>query len=208
MSTQVLVPLDDGKLALGRWQGIFFCEFDGPRDRKVYVTTLAVTQAQRSAQQSRRSVRRVRRAGLRSWRCCGRRRRSAPSLPAGARRRAAQPHAGIHKIRHVVVIMQENRSFDSYFGTYPGRRRDPDEERRADGLRARPADARLRQRPYHDTADRNAGGPHDHVDARRATSDGGKMNGFIARRARGRAARVCRARSTRRRARSRRTRPT
>src|SRR5215471_11786697 len=28
--------------------------------------------------------------------------------------------AGIHKIQHVVVIMQENRSFDSYFGTYPG----------------------------------------------------------------------------------------
>ena len=26
----------------------------------------------------------------------------------------------IHKIRHVVIIMQENRSFDSYFGTYPG----------------------------------------------------------------------------------------
>jgi secondary thiamine-phosphate synthase enzyme len=41
MSTQVLVPLREGKLALGRWQGIFFCEFDGPRDRSVYVTTLA-----------------------------------------------------------------------------------------------------------------------------------------------------------------------
>src|SRR5215469_10645113 len=27
---------------------------------------------------------------------------------------------GIHKIRHVIIIMQENRSFDSYFGTYPG----------------------------------------------------------------------------------------
>jgi secondary thiamine-phosphate synthase enzyme len=40
-STQILVPLQDGKLALGRWQGIFFCEFDGPRDRKVLVTTLA-----------------------------------------------------------------------------------------------------------------------------------------------------------------------
>jgi secondary thiamine-phosphate synthase enzyme len=40
MSPQVLVPLDDGKLALGRWQGIFFCEFDGPRDRKLYVTAL------------------------------------------------------------------------------------------------------------------------------------------------------------------------
>jgi secondary thiamine-phosphate synthase enzyme len=40
MSPQVMVPLRDGKLALGTWQGIFFCEFDGPRDRKVYVTTL------------------------------------------------------------------------------------------------------------------------------------------------------------------------
>ena len=40
MSPQVLVPLDDGQLALGTWQGVFFCEFDGPRDRKVYVTPL------------------------------------------------------------------------------------------------------------------------------------------------------------------------
>ena len=40
MSTQILVPIDNGKLALGRWQGIFFCEFDGPRERKVYVTAL------------------------------------------------------------------------------------------------------------------------------------------------------------------------
>ena len=40
MSPQILVPLRDGKLALGRWQGIFFCEFDGPRERKIYVTTL------------------------------------------------------------------------------------------------------------------------------------------------------------------------
>ena len=41
MSPQILVPLKDGKLALGTWQGIFFCEFDGPRERKVYVTPLA-----------------------------------------------------------------------------------------------------------------------------------------------------------------------
>jgi secondary thiamine-phosphate synthase enzyme len=40
VNTQVLVPLDGGRLALGRWQGIFFCEFDGPRDRTVYVTSL------------------------------------------------------------------------------------------------------------------------------------------------------------------------
>jgi secondary thiamine-phosphate synthase enzyme len=38
---QVLVPLRDGELALGTYQGIFFCEFDGPRDRKVYLATLA-----------------------------------------------------------------------------------------------------------------------------------------------------------------------
>ena len=40
MSPEVLVPLEGGKLALGRYQGIFFCEFDGPRERKVYVTAL------------------------------------------------------------------------------------------------------------------------------------------------------------------------
>jgi secondary thiamine-phosphate synthase enzyme len=40
VSPQVLVPLDAGDLALGRYQGIFFCEFDGPRSRKVYVSTL------------------------------------------------------------------------------------------------------------------------------------------------------------------------
>jgi len=38
--SQVLVPLRDGRLALGTYQGIFFCEYDGPRDRKVYVTAL------------------------------------------------------------------------------------------------------------------------------------------------------------------------
>ena len=40
MSPQVLIPLRDGRLGLGTYQGIFFCEFDGPRERKVYVTTL------------------------------------------------------------------------------------------------------------------------------------------------------------------------
>jgi secondary thiamine-phosphate synthase enzyme len=37
---QVLVPLRDGELALGTYQGIFFCEFDGPRTRKVFITSL------------------------------------------------------------------------------------------------------------------------------------------------------------------------
>jgi secondary thiamine-phosphate synthase enzyme len=42
MGPSVLIPLrDGGELALGTWQGVFFCEFDGPRERRVYVTTLA-----------------------------------------------------------------------------------------------------------------------------------------------------------------------
>jgi secondary thiamine-phosphate synthase enzyme len=41
MSPQVVVPLDGGRLALGTWQGIFFCEFDGPRQRRVVVSVLA-----------------------------------------------------------------------------------------------------------------------------------------------------------------------
>ena len=40
LGPQVVVPVEGGRLALGTWQGIFFCEFDGPRTRKVYVTPL------------------------------------------------------------------------------------------------------------------------------------------------------------------------
>lgn len=34
----VTVPIEDGKIALGTWQGIFFCEFDGPRQREAWIT--------------------------------------------------------------------------------------------------------------------------------------------------------------------------
>jgi len=46
----------------------------------------------------------------------------ALAVTAGIAASSAQAAAlqGIHKIRHVVIIMQENRSFDSYFGTFPG----------------------------------------------------------------------------------------
>ncbi len=41
MGSSVLIPLrEDGSLALGTWQGIFFCEFDGPRHRTVVVSVL------------------------------------------------------------------------------------------------------------------------------------------------------------------------
>ncbi|HXF97067.1 MAG TPA: secondary thiamine-phosphate synthase enzyme YjbQ [Gaiellaceae bacterium] len=42
MGPSVVVPLrPDGSLALGTWQGIFFCEFDGPRERSLYVAVLS-----------------------------------------------------------------------------------------------------------------------------------------------------------------------
>ncbi len=41
MGPQVVIPLRAGRLALGTWQGIFFCELDGPRTRSVYVSVLA-----------------------------------------------------------------------------------------------------------------------------------------------------------------------
>ena len=42
MGPSVLIPFrEDGELALGTWQGVFFCEFDGPRERTVYVSVLA-----------------------------------------------------------------------------------------------------------------------------------------------------------------------
>ena len=31
------IAIENNKLALGRWQGLFFCEFDGPRTRKVHI---------------------------------------------------------------------------------------------------------------------------------------------------------------------------
>jgi secondary thiamine-phosphate synthase enzyme len=37
MGSSVTVPVEKGRLVLGTWQKIFFCEFDGPRSRKAYV---------------------------------------------------------------------------------------------------------------------------------------------------------------------------
>ncbi|MFP4363604.1 MAG: secondary thiamine-phosphate synthase enzyme YjbQ [Spirochaetia bacterium] len=36
----VSIPITGGNLALGTWQGIYFCEYDGPRSRKVHITIL------------------------------------------------------------------------------------------------------------------------------------------------------------------------
>jgi len=89
-----------------------------------------------------------------------------------------QNQGGIHKIKHIVIIMQENRSFDSYFGTYPGAEGFPLEggvptvcnpDRKNGGC----------IKPYHDSQDANGGGPHGEK-ASVADIDGGKMDGFVA----------------------------
>lgn len=40
MGCSEIIIVESGKLVLGTWQGIFFCEFDGPRNRKVHVTIM------------------------------------------------------------------------------------------------------------------------------------------------------------------------
>jgi phospholipase C len=94
----------------------------------------------------------------------------------------------IFKIKHVVIIMQENRSFDQYFGTYPG----------ADGIPGVAGNAGSEPcepdpvnggcvKPFHDTNDKNFGGPHGQSNAVAdadcasfATRTGCKMDGFVA----------------------------
>jgi phospholipase C len=84
---------------------------------------------------------------------------------------------GITKIKHVIVVMQENRSFDNYFGTFPG----------ADGIPMHngiptvcipvPGVAGC-VRPYHDTSLIDGGGPHN-ITAAQRDINGGAMDGFV-----------------------------
>jgi secondary thiamine-phosphate synthase enzyme len=41
VGSSVTIPFEDGKLLLGRWQGIYLCEFDGPRERKVLIRAIS-----------------------------------------------------------------------------------------------------------------------------------------------------------------------
>ncbi len=90
---------------------------------------------------------------------------------------------GIHKIKHVIVVMQENRSFDSYFGTYPGADGIPMSNGEPTACVPNPTSGCTR--PYHNTADVNGGGPHNHSNAI-ADIDGGRMDGFSKQRAKAR----------------------
>jgi len=80
---------------------------------------------------------------------------------------------GIFKLDHLIFVVQENRSFDHYFGTYPG----------ADGIPKNvcvphPMLDDKCMEPYHGTNLNNVGGPHGKTPAVRDIN-GGKMDGFI-----------------------------
>ncbi|HWF52463.1 MAG TPA: alkaline phosphatase family protein [Solirubrobacteraceae bacterium] len=86
---------------------------------------------------------------------------------------------GIHKIKHVVIIMQENRSFDQYFGSYPGANGIPGVAGNAGTAPCVPDPKNGGCiAPFHDTQDKNSGGPHGAVNAT-ADINGGKMDGFV-----------------------------
>jgi phospholipase C len=109
---------------------------------------------------------------------------SSPSQPTASHERVTGGPsgryvvaAGIHKIKHIIVIEQENRSFDSYFGTYPGAEGFPMQS--GQPTVCVPAPTGGCQKPYHDEADVNGGGPHN-VGSARVDVNGGKMDGFIA----------------------------
>jgi phospholipase C len=83
------------------------------------------------------------------------------------------------QIQHIVIIMQENRSFDSYFGTFPGATGIPMD---ANGVPTvcvpDPANGGC-VRPYHDPNDVNYGGPHSAFNAVNDINQG-RMDGFVA----------------------------
>ncbi len=82
------------------------------------------------------------------------------------------------KIKHIVIIMQENRSFDSYFGTYPGADGIPTQNGKFTVCVNDPKTGAC-VAPFHDSANKNLGGPHGQNNAA-ADINGGKMDGFIA----------------------------
>jgi phospholipase C len=100
------------------------------------------------------------------------------ACPPGTSSGAASLSPTVRKIKHVVVIMQENRSFDHYFGTYPGADGIPRKNGRFSVCVPNPATGGC-SRPHHDSDTTNHGGPHTY-DASEADIDHGKMDGFVA----------------------------
>ncbi len=101
----------------------------------------------------------------------------AACSPGSTSAPAPTPVGGIHKIQHIVMVMQENRSFDSYFGTYPGADGLP---RDSTGFRVCIPDPQIGDcvKPFHDHRDMDFDAPHATA-AAVADVNGGNMDGFI-----------------------------
>ena len=91
--------------------------------------------------------------------------------------RPIDPKLGIDNINHFVFVVQENRSFDSYFGTFPGANGIP---RNPDGSFSVCVkdDQGTCWKPYHDTGEYDQGGPHNQW-ASGHDINGGAMDGFV-----------------------------
>jgi len=90
----------------------------------------------------------------------------------------APQERGFEQIEHLIFIVQENRSFDHYFGTFPGADGLPVDDRgRFDVCVRDPVLGRCAE-PYHDDTPIDEGGPHDHPHSLVSVNDG-KMDGFI-----------------------------
>jgi phospholipase C len=85
---------------------------------------------------------------------------------------------GLARIKHVVIIMQENRSFDHYFGTFPGADGIPMDDAGVPLACLPQIDGGACVRPFHDPNDVNGGGPHGESSAI-ADINGGAMDGFL-----------------------------
>ncbi len=97
---------------------------------------------------------------------------------SGAAGGPVSAEAGISKIKHVVIITQENRSFDTYFGTYPGADGIPMANNEPAVCLPDPANGGC-VKPFYNPADANVGAPHSHNDEV-ADVDNGAMDGFVA----------------------------
>jgi phospholipase C len=100
---------------------------------------------------------------------------ASPATPTGD----SSVTAAAGKIQHIVIIMQENRSFDHYFGTFPGAEGIPMDANGAPTVCSTDPTTGTCVKPYHNTADKNLGGPHASASATTCIN-GGKMDGFIA----------------------------
>ena len=104
---------------------------------------------------------------------------STPTTPSATQGPTIDPSMGFGNIDHLVFVVQENRSFDHYFGTFPGADGIPrNDDGSFDVCVPDPFAGGVCRTPYHDTNLYDAGGPHN-SHASMIDVNGGRMDGYI-----------------------------